>query len=134
MIPFVLVGAAVAVPLAGCVTMVSDSGFTAEAPPLTRVSASNWLGGLVVPGVYAALPLAITGALAAAACPPSKVSVAPETVAPRTSAVTAVRRPDSENSERIGFGPPSWQARRRATDSTIAPIPHRLRRAACGET
>ena len=40
-----------AVPLDGWVTMVSEAVFTEAAPPLTRVSTLNWLGGEVVPGV-----------------------------------------------------------------------------------
>ena len=46
--------AAVAVPLAGGVTMVSDAVFTDDEPPDTRVRTLNWLGGVVVPGVYPA--------------------------------------------------------------------------------
>ena len=48
--PELAVVVTVAVPLAGWETTVSDEGLTAEAPPVTRVSTLNWLGGEVVPG------------------------------------------------------------------------------------
>ena len=49
--PFDAPALAVAVPLVGWVTMVSDAVFTEAAPPVTRVSASNCVGGVVDPGV-----------------------------------------------------------------------------------
>jgi hypothetical protein len=51
MIPVVAVVATVATPLAGWDTTVRDEVLTAEAPPVTRVSTLNWLGGEVLPGV-----------------------------------------------------------------------------------
>ena len=49
--PGVLVVATVALPLDGWDTTVRDEVFTEAAPPETRVSTLNWLGGDVLPGV-----------------------------------------------------------------------------------
>ena len=51
MIPLVPLVVSVAAPLDGWLTMVNEAVLTDAAPPLTRVSTLNWLGGEVEPGV-----------------------------------------------------------------------------------
>ena len=103
MIPFAEVGVAVADPLAGWETIVSEAVLTAAAPPLTSVRASNWLGGDVVPGVYPAKPSVIVGP------PEATAGAAPTTPTAATAvnettpiATIRVRRPEIACIDRTG--------------------------------